>query len=258
MMQPRYRPDVDGLRAIAIIPVLLFHTFPQAAPGGFIGVDIFFVISGFLISGIFFRDFDRHAFSLADFYGRRIRRIFPALITVLITCLAVGWFILLPNEYAQLGKHAVASAAFVQNFVLWNEVGYFDTRSILKPLLHIWSLGIEEQFYIVWPLLLWVGWKRKVNLLSLTIAIAIISFAGCILLMRHHPGAAFYLPFTRFWELLSGAALAHMMLYQPQRFERFGDFRSIAGIAMLAWSLIEISSTDFPGWRALVPPIGTA
>jgi len=258
MMQPGYRPDIDGLRAIAIIPVVLYHTLPQAAPAGFIGVDIFFVISGFLISGIFFRQFDRHAFSLAEFYGRRIRRIFPALITVLMSCLAVGWFILLPNEYAQLGKHALASAAFVQNFVLWNEVGYFDTRSILKPLLHIWSLGIEEQFYIVWPLLLWIGWRQKVNLLLLTIAIAIVSFASCMLLVRHHPSAAFYLPFTRFWELLSGAALAHMMLYQPQRFERFGGFRSIIGIAMLAWSLVAIPSAGFPGWQALVPTFGTA
>lgn len=258
IMQPRYRPDIDGLRAIAIIPVLLFHTFPEYAPGGFIGVDIFFVISGFLISAIFFRDFDRQSFNLAEFYGRRIRRIFPALITVLAVCLAVGWFILLPNEYTQLGKHVVASAAFIQNFVLWNEAGYFDTRSTLKPLLHIWSLGIEEQFYIVWPLLLWIGWKRNVNLFSLTLAIAIISFASSILLLNNHPGAAFYFPIPRFWELLIGAALAHAMLYQPHRFKRFADFRSIAGIAMLAWSLIEISNTNFPGWQALVPTIGTA
>jgi peptidoglycan/LPS O-acetylase OafA/YrhL len=258
MAHPSYRPDIDGLRAIAVIPVLLFHTFPDCAPGGFVGVDVFFVISGFLISTIFFKDFDRNSFNLAEFYRRRIRRIFPALLTVLIACLAIGWFILLPNEYTQLGEHVVASAAFAQNFMLWSETGYFDTQSNLKPLLHIWSLGIEEQFYIAWPLLLWIGWKTNVNLLLLTLAVAIASFASCMLLVGSYPSTAFYFPVTRFWELLIGAALAHLMLHQSHRFKRFGGFRSIAGIAMLAWSFVEISSANFPCWQALVPTIGTA
>jgi peptidoglycan/LPS O-acetylase OafA/YrhL len=155
IIHQQYRPDIDGLRALAVLAVLLFHAFPEFVPGGFIGVDVFFVISGFLISTIIFKALENNIFSFVDFYSRRIKRIFPALILVLVFCFIFGWFTLLAHEYMQLGKHISSGAGFISNLVLWNEAGYFDNDAITKPLLHLWSLGLEEQFYIVWPLLLW-------------------------------------------------------------------------------------------------------
>src|SRR5215831_15751110 len=152
LSHPKYRRDIDGLRAVAVLSVVAFHVFPNWMVGGFIGVDIFFVISGYLISTIIFENLDKDTFSFAQFYERRVKRIFPALILVLVSCFAFGWFILLPDEYKQLGKHTAGGTAFVANFVLWNESGYFDNAAETKPLLHLWSLGVEEQFYIVWPL----------------------------------------------------------------------------------------------------------
>ena len=137
----KYRPDIDGLRAIAVLAVVLFHAFPEWVPGGFIGVDIFFVISGFLISTILFEGLSASSFSFINFYSRRIRRIFPALITILLVSLALGWCILVAREYEQLGKHVFGGASFLSNFVLWKESGYFDNTSDTKPLLHLWSLG---------------------------------------------------------------------------------------------------------------------
>jgi len=142
-----YRADIDGLRALAIILVLMFHAFPHQVRGGYIGVDIFFVISGYLICANIFKSLERGKFSFSDFFARRILRIFPALILVLISIWVAGWFLLLNHEYASLGRHMLGGASFVSNFVLWRESGYFDVNSDLKPLLHLWSLGIEEQFY---------------------------------------------------------------------------------------------------------------
>ena len=149
-----YRPEVDGLRGVAVLVVLGFHAFPDYFSGGFVGVDVFFVVSGFLISSIILRQLRRSTFTFSGFYARRIRRIFPALITVLVPCLLFGCFALLPDELEELGKHVGAAAAFVSNFVLWQESGYFDRAAEFKPLLHLWSLGIEEQFYLMWPMLL--------------------------------------------------------------------------------------------------------
>ena len=143
--------------ATAVTAVVAFHASPHAVPGGFVGVDIFLVISGYLISGIIFSRLREGTFSFAEFYARRINRIFPALAVVLIAASLFGWFALLADEYEQLGKHIAASAAFISNFVFWLEAGYFDTSAELKPLLHIWSLGIEEQFYLVWPLLVFIA-----------------------------------------------------------------------------------------------------
>jgi peptidoglycan/LPS O-acetylase OafA/YrhL len=150
----QYRPDVDGLRAIAVMLVLNFHAFPEAMPGGFVGVDVFFVISGFLITGIIARELEQKRFSLAGFYARRIRRIFPALVVVLFATLVLGWLWMLSAAYAQLGSDTFASAAFFANIALLLQSGYFDIESAKKPLLHLWSLGIEEQFYLFWPPLL--------------------------------------------------------------------------------------------------------
>ena len=146
---PSYRADVDGLRALAVLAVVGFHAFPAMLPGGFVGVDVFFVISGFLISSIILRALDGGTFSLRTFYARRILRIFPALTLVLAASLGYGWFALTASEYRLLGLHAAAGASFVANIAVWLEVGYFDTTANLKPLLHLWSLGVEEQFYLV-------------------------------------------------------------------------------------------------------------
>jgi len=153
-MAHAYRPDIDGLRAVAVVAVLGFHAFPDAFPGGFTGVDIFFVISGFLISGIILGELKAGTFTFGQFYARRVRRIFPALALVLGATLFLGWLCLSPYEYEQLGGHVAAGAGFVSNLLLFHESGYFDTDSALKPLLHLWSLGVEEQYYLLWPLLL--------------------------------------------------------------------------------------------------------
>ena len=170
-----YRPDIDGLRAVAVLAVLLFHAFPRLIPGGFVGVDIFFVISGYLISSILFSSLEQNQFSLIDFYSRRIRRIFPALITIFVASFAVAWYFFYADELINLGRHMITSAAFIQNWMLASESGYFDASAEVKPYLHLWSLGVEEQFYIIWPLLLWGAWKCKANLLKLTVLCLLLS-----------------------------------------------------------------------------------
>ena len=251
-----YRPDVDGLRAVAVLAVLAFHAFPQTAPGGFAGVDVFFVISGFLISGIIFGGLRAGSFSFADFYWRRARRIFPALILVLAACLGFGWLVLLPDEYSQLGKHVAAGAGFVSNIVLWREAGYFDTAAELKPLLHLWSLGVEEQYYLVWPLLLFVFRKRPRHMLWMIIAVAALSFAANLWLTAHRPEAAFYLPPGRFWELLAGSLLACFLHYGNSS-SGHANLKAGAGLAMIVASFALLSAQRaFPGWWAVLPVFG--
>lgn len=258
LAHPKYRPDIDGLRAIAILSVVIFHAFRGKMPGGFIGVDIFFVISGFLISTIIFSSIERDRFSLVEFYVRRVRRIFPALILVLFFCLAFGWFVLFADEYSQLGKHIAAGAGFIQNFILWRESGYFDNSAETKPLLHLWSLAIEEQFYIFWPLLLAFVWKCQWSFLRITSVIAAVSFAANIyLILSGHPTAAFYLPFSRFWELMVGGVLAYVVLHRPQLIEKHKDAQSFFGFALILAGLLLLNKgRDFPGWWALLPTLG--
>ena len=259
-LHPKYRPDIDGLRAIAVLSVVAFHAFPELITGGFIGVDIFFVISGYLISTIIFENLDRGIFSFRDFYSRRIRRIFPALIFVLISCFAFGWFTLLAEEYWLLGKHIAGGASFLSNFFLWSESGYFDNVADTKPLLHLWSLGIEEQFYIIWPVLLWLIWKRRSGLLVIIFLIASTSFLVNIVSIYINPVAAFYSPLSRFWELLTGAILAYVILYKKDLVRRFAassNLISFIGISLLFIGAVLLTKTSlFPGWWALVPTIG--
>lgn len=253
----KYRPDIDGLRAVAILSVLAYHATPWRMPGGFIGVDIFFVISGFLISTIIFSSLERGRFSLVEFYVRRIRRIFPALILVLVFSFAVGWFVLFDDEYQQLGKHAAASAGFIQNFILWRESGYFDSDAVTKPLLHLWSLAIEEQFYIFWPLLLAYVWKRNWNFLNITVVIAAVSFAVNLYLIQRSQTSSFYLPVSRFWELMLGGMLAYTALHRPQLIDKYKNGQSIVGFSLLLLGLILLDhGRDFPGWWALFPTVG--
>ncbi len=278
MSQLQYRPDIDGLRAIAVLSVVSFHAFPALLKGGFVGVDIFFVISGFLITKIILDNLAKDIFSFADFYARRIRRIFPALILVLITCYTLGWFMLLGDEYKQLGKHIAAGAGFIANFAFWRETGYFDNIAETKPFLHLWSLGIEEQFYIVWPLLLWCAWKRKFNILFIISAIILMSFGLNVAKVHRHPATAFYSPAMRFWELLTGALLAYFTLH-PLSWEAqlnlgfsgktsslnlssthkaLANVQSLFGFVLIILAMVLIDKRkDFPGWWALFPCVGS-
>ena len=258
-----YRPDIDGLRALAVSLVVGFHAFPGMIHGGFIGVDIFFVISGFLISSIIYDSLDTKSFSFADFYGRRIRRIFPPLIPVFLFCLAFGWFDLLPDEYAQLGAQVAGGAVFMSNIILWNEVGYFDVAAEVKPLLHLWSLGIEEQFYIIWPLLLFVFWRWKNKLMVAVLIAAITMFSLNVMEIRSSPSAVFYLPQYRFWELLIGAMLAYAQRSRPRLIQLFiaKHCSKVAalGVLLIGTALFFLTKESrFPGWWALLPTIGAA
>ena len=263
LFHPSYRSDVDGLRGIAVLLVIGFHAFPQWVRGGFVGVDVFFVISGYLISRVVLGSLEQTGFSFSDFYARRIRRIFPALIVVLLACYVWGWFNLFAADYRQLGKHMAASAGFVANFVLWKDTGYFDNAAARKPLLHLWSLGIEEQFYVVWPLLLYVAWRRRVSVLWPTVLVLIISFLLNVYEVHRDVVAAFYSPVTRVWELAMGATLACVKTHTtqwwagPHRSAR--DLASVAGVTLIAVSVLALDkATLFPGWWAALPTTGAS
>jgi len=254
----RYRSDVDGLRAVAVMLVVNFHGFPEAMPGGFIGVDIFFVISGFLITSIIARELGAERFSLVTFYNRRVRRIFPALIVVLCAVLVLGWLWMLPAPYAQLSSDVAASATFSANIALLLQSGYFDIESAKKPLLHLWSLGIEEQFYLAWPLLLMLAARLRWSLLWVAAAIGMASFILNVALIGSDPVATFYLPFTRAWELLAGAALACAWSRIDQS-ETASNRRAVAGLVLIVIALATLNvRRAFPGWWALLPVAGGA
>ena len=268
LTHPKYRPDIDGLRAIAVLSVVIYHAFPDTLKAGFMGVDIFFVISGYLISSIIFENIDRGSFSFGQFYGRRIKRIFPALTLVLISCLVFGWFGLLGDEFKQLGKHAAAGAGFVSNFFLWQEVGYFNNAAETKPLLHLWSLAIEEQFYIFWPLLVWITWRRKTLFLVLFSALLLGSFAYNVSLVRLDPTATFYSPATRIWELLTGVLLAYFSTQSKlntataspvwHSHQAARQLASTLGVLLLAIGFYKIDrGRPFPGTWALFPVLGS-
>jgi peptidoglycan/LPS O-acetylase OafA/YrhL len=271
---PSYRAEIDGLRALAVLSVIAYHAFPEYARGGFTGVDVFFVISGYLISLILFKSLNGGSFSFADFYARRVRRIFPALAVVLAASYLFGWFFLFPSELAQLGKHIASSAGFVQNLTLWSESGYFDTSSSSKALLHLWSLGVEEQFYILWPVLLWLAWRRKLKVLAVILTVSIASFAFNLWMTQHDATGAFYLPLSRFWELLAGGALAWRVAQNeasqsdpgPQKLESATRARlrafaphllSAFGLLLLLFAVWKTErGAGFPGAWATIPVLG--
>lgn len=261
-----YRPDIDGLRAIAVLSVLGFHFFPEYIPGGFVGVDIFFVISGFLITQTIISDLNEGKFSIYKFYQRRVRRIFPALILVLLITILIGWFVLLAHEYSQLNKHVVGGALFISNLLFWKESGYFDNSADTKPLLHLWSLGIEEQFYIIWPLLIFLGWKKKKWIFLLVLALWALSFAFGIYKISGNPVEVFYSPVSRFWELAAGGALALKCneLISCRPINNWAKYLSVSpnlllmlGFILIIYSIcIFDSRTPFPGAYALIPVVG--
>ena len=270
--QPGYRADIDGLRAIAVSAVVMFHAFPVYLGGGFVGVDIFFTISGFLIASIVFSQLETGAFSLGAFYQRRVLRLFPALILVLASVLAAGWFLLLSDEYGRLGRSVLGSAAFVANVVFWTESGYFDLEAHTKPLLHLWSLGLEEQFYLVFPLLAVLLMRLRLALLPLLSLIAALSFLVNLWLTSTYASTAFYLLPGRMWELVAGAMLAawYAVDMRPlsaapggnaDRMELPATGRtllSVFGLACIFAGFFQIDkSVAFPGALVLFPCLGT-
>lgn len=251
----KYRADIDGLRAIAILSVLIFHA-TSLLPGGFIGVDVFFVISGYLITGSIHNDLKLDRFTFVDFYTRRVRRIFPALIIVLFVAFALGW-LLFPPDFKLVGKHIAGGAGFISNLISWREAGYFDAAALEKPLLHLWSLGIEEQFYFIWPVLLLVMWKWQRKLVPVVVLLLTVSFACNVYFAQANSTLAFYSPITRFWELMAGSLLACFPDADQKLAKRSSNVVSWAGLATIVLGLALINeSRQFPGWWAVLPTLG--
>jgi peptidoglycan/LPS O-acetylase OafA/YrhL len=253
-----YRPEIDGLRACAIVSVMLFHGSVPAFRGGFVGVDVFFVVSGYLIASFIRSGQAAGDFDISRFYLRRARRILPAMIVATAATLAAGWVLLLPDDLKRLGGSAAAQVVFSANWRFWRSSDYFAPRVDAIPLLHTWSLSLEEQFYLVFPLIL-VGLARfaRRGLPLLLSAAAVVSFAWCVQTMGRDPAAAFYLLPSRAWELLLGAAAAYAPGHasQPSRLGRAVDQTlSGLGLALIGFAVVTYSAnTTFPGWSAVLP-----
>ncbi len=256
----RYRADIDGLRAVSILLVVGYHAQQSMVPGGYIGVDIFFVISGFLITRIILTQARAGTFSSLEFYARRIRRIFPALTVVLAATYLIGWFVLLPDGFALLGRSTAAGVAFVSNLFQLSQIGYFAPDAAENPLVHLWSLGIEEQFYIFWPpfLVLMFGSKHR-RIWMGTIAAA--SFGVSLMIFLGYKEWSFYSPIPRAWELLAGGIVANHLVDRPEgetrRFPRADDLLATIGIAAIVGAAIALNKDSlFPGAYALLPVLG--
>jgi peptidoglycan/LPS O-acetylase OafA/YrhL len=256
-MPKYYRPDIDGLRCIAIIIVVVFHAFPGRLSGGFVGVDVFFVISGYLITSVIVREVQNNSFRITGFYSRRIKRIFPALGAVLIACLAAGWTLLVAPDYMQLSLHVAGGAGFVSNLILWSQINYFDSSVYEKPLLHLWSLGVEEQFYIAWPLIIWSAVRLELGLKKTVVPLTLISFGICYYLTQHEPSSAFYLPTSRSWQLSTGGIVA----LSPNSIKKSAlrHVASVCGLLLVAGSAVYLNhNSRIPGALALLPVTGAA
>ncbi|MCA0035391.1 acyltransferase family protein [Mesorhizobium sp. B263B2A] len=254
-----YRRDIDGLRAIAVLPVVLFHFGVSAIPGGFTGVDIFFVISGYLISGSLLDDLERGQFSIGRFYWRRARRILPALTFVIVLASIAAWFILLPTDLHEFSLSVIAASTFWSNIYFWKTTNYFSIDAALRPLLHTWSLSVEEQYYIFAPILVYLIYRyASKRWLTILLPIAIGSFAVAVMATTLAPTAGFYLLPTRVWELALGAML--MLKRPPALASRLAmELIGLAGFVLVAAGFLTISESDpFPGYNALLPCVGTA
>jgi peptidoglycan/LPS O-acetylase OafA/YrhL len=252
----RYRPDIDGLRALAVLLVLADH-LQVLFPGGYVGVDVFFVISGYLITGTILPEIQADSFSVVAFYQRRVRRIFPALLAMLLVVTVVAYFALLPADLYQYARSLVAALSSVSNVTFWREAGYFDTSSLTKPLLHTWSLAVEEQFYFLFPLFL-VALQRwfPQRLRAATVVLAVMSLGVSVYGVARHPPAAYFLAPSRAWELLAGSLLSQGVA-SPLR-GRFGRNAAAAlGVLLILGSAVWFNATTpFPGWAAVLPCAG--
>lgn len=252
-----YRRDIDGLRALAVLPVVLYHAGIPGIPGGFVGVDIFFVISGYLITSLIVEDLRNDRFTILGFYERRVRRIFPALIVVLSVTAILASKLLFPIELEAFGVSLVATILFGSNLLFWHRTGYFAAPAAEEPLLHTWSLAVEEQFYVIFPLLLLYIYRRHSGRWMLwLVPISVVSFATSVWGVTHTPSSAFYLAPTRAWELLFGSLLALNAL--PRSSNRWlMELLSGAGLCLIAWGVLALSATaPFPGFNAIFPCLG--
>ncbi len=258
-----YRKEIDGLRAFAVMPVVLFHAGFETFSGGFVGVDVFFVISGYLITSIILSDMEQGKFSIINFYERRARRILPALFFVMLCCLPFAWYLLTPASLKDFCQSLVATSVYSSNILFWQESGYFGVDSELKPLIHTWSLAVEEQYYLFFPpllMLLWVFRKRFIFLTLMIIGAISLLFAQWSTI--HFPLGNFFLLPSRIWELSIGALSAFYLLYSSNKIHRnkiVCNFLSFIGLMIIVLSIIKIDDhTPFPGIYALFPTLGTA
>lgn len=257
-----YRREIDGLRALAVVPVILFHAGFEAFSGGFVGVDVFFVISGYLITSIIFAQKAAGTFSLLDFYERRARRVLPALFLVMAVCIPFAWLWLLPGDMKDFSQSIVAVSVFASNILFWWKSGYFDTAAELKPLLHTWSLAVEEQYYVLFPLFLLVMWRfaKRWTVATLTV-IAALSFALAQWGAYNKPAATFFLLPTRGWEIAIGALIAFYFARYPKlQLQRPAqEAGSLIGLSLILYAVFAYSkATPFPSAYALAPTLGTA
>jgi peptidoglycan/LPS O-acetylase OafA/YrhL len=252
----KYRPEVDGLRALAILPVLLFHA-NLGFPGGFVGVDVFFVISGFLITSLILKEIAEKRFSLVEFWERRIRRIFPAMVAVVLAVIVTGYFLYLPTDFVSIGKTVIAQAVMMANFFFALHTGYFEDASDTKPLLHTWSLAVEEQFYIFFPLLLmYLAASKKLSIRGAIISLGVVSLFLSIYGTYSKPDATFYMLPTRAWELLAGAFLAATPTRLP-RSRLLNEIGAVVGLVLVLCSIFLYNrETRFPGIAAVPPCLG--
>jgi peptidoglycan/LPS O-acetylase OafA/YrhL len=254
-----YREDINLLRGLAVLVVCLYHFWPKYITGGYVGVDIFFVISGYLITGNILSDISNKKFSFTNFYSKRIRRIFPTLILLLVMLLIFGYFFFLPQDFLDLLKHQFYAISFISNFGFWREINYFNSAAELKPLLHIWSLAIEEQFYLVWPFLIYFSFKKNLNLKLTVSLVLIISLSLNLLFFSKFQSATFYLPITRSWELCLGAILS-IFSYNKSKLISVLKLKIfyLLGLILILISVFYFDQeTLFPGVNALMPTVGS-
>lgn len=257
-----YRREIDGLRALAVLPVIFFHAGFETFSGGFVGVDVFFVISGYLITSIILSELEQGKFSIINFYERRCRRIFPALLLVMLFCIPFAWSWFLPSDMKDFSQSLVAASIFSSNILFWHESGYFDTAAELKPLLHTWSLAVEEQYYVFFPLFMIFFFKKGRRWILITLGIIFAtSLAIAQISANANPAAAFYLLPTRGWELITGAFIAFYLSKDNRK--NSGKLTSEAagyfGVALIFYAVLAFSkATPFPGFHALIPTSGAA
>lgn len=254
-----YRREIDGLRALAVLPVILFHAGFAWVPGGFVGVDVFFVISGYLITSIIADELAAGHFTLAGFYERRARRILPALFLVLLTCLPAAWYLLLPAEMVEFGNSLMAVATFVSNILFWWQTDYFAATAEQIPLLHTWSLAVEEQYYLLFPLCLWLGWRLGQRwLVGLIALVALLSLGWSEWLWRQSVEANFYLIPSRAWELMLGALAAFYLRHKQPGQGMLAQLASAVGLGLLAYAVLAFNEgIPFPSLYALVPTVAS-
>jgi len=254
----QYRADIDGLRAIAVIPVVLFHAGTPGFDGGYVGVDVFFVISGYLITLLIRSQQERDGFSIAWFYARRIRRIFPALFTVMFFCVIFGWAAMSPSDFQNLGSSIFATSVFLSNVLFWKRTGYFEPAADQQPLIHTWSLAVEEQFYLLFPILMVALAKTGKKLIPVLALLTCISFVASAIFTFFDPVSTFYLSPFRIWELLLGSLLA-VNLISIQMGPAVRNGCALAGLAMIFGPVTLYSrETLFPGLSAAIPAVGAA